>query len=127
MRPVFIIINLFCCQLAFGQLRTDCVYGTSGCGYAGSIPHCRTSMLKMVADRDTSQLSLWLYADSKEQNAYAIEGLYMVKDAGIAIAPKLIHRIKEIQADGKSEITTCGGCIYDKTKLWKIVNEYRFD
>ncbi|MGZ6491087.1 MAG: hypothetical protein ACXVDU_13910 [Bacteroidia bacterium] len=96
----------------------DIQYGR-GCGFVGVDPPLRKEMTKLVAAKNTKELTKWLQSPITEKQLYGVEAFYSLEAKGSTLTPlqkKLIDFIKT----KKGSVKTCNGCIYSDMEISRI-------
>ncbi|MGZ3865278.1 MAG: hypothetical protein ACXVC6_14790 [Bacteroidia bacterium] len=103
------INNFFVTNVQYGQ----------GCGFVGVDPPLRKEMIKLVAAKNTKELTKWLQSPVTEKQLYGVEAFNSLEGKGVALTPlqkKLIDFIKTKKGIAK----TCNGCIYSDKEISTI-------
>jgi hypothetical protein len=91
------------------------------CGASGSMPDEGLSMLKLVADKDTTQLTSWLVSINPVKQAYSYLGLKLLQSRDSAELSMTTLRRKTDLENSSTLIYSCSGCTdweYMPIKAW---------
>lgn len=101
-------------------------YFSLGCGETGSDrPRESDKMLNWAKSNNIKKLRQWLCSPNYELQAYAIDGLRRIEDAGTSI-PKQLTTIVEHLLSRNSIVINCTGCLMGlETPVNQLLFEYR--
>ncbi len=100
------------------------VYGNR-CGFTGVETPYRTKLNQIVQARDHVKLNEWLVSSYPELQAYAVEGLYLLKKKGLELSEKQLSLTQALKKD-LSQINVCSGCIFSNDWLQSALQDFIF-
>lgn len=100
------------------------VYGNR-CGFTGEKTPYRIKLNQIVKARDYVELNKWLVSSRPELQAYAVEGLYLLKESGLKLSEKQMSLIRALKKDF-SQINVCSGCIFSNDWLVSALAKFTF-